>query len=128
VSEIASGRVYISRDVVFDETEFPFSKLHPNAGARLREEISLLPQNLINSSELEKLNDHVANFPDESDIFCGRFDANMAPNAAHISISATGQGNMGLGADLPTGSASRSGSSPASQVAMPATAAAPHPP
>jgi hypothetical protein len=55
--------------VVFDETEFPFSKLHPNAGARLREEISLLSQNLINLSESEQLNDHVANLLDESDIF-----------------------------------------------------------
>jgi hypothetical protein len=36
--------VYISRDVMFDETVFPFSKLDFNAGARLRSEISLLPQ------------------------------------------------------------------------------------
>jgi hypothetical protein len=35
--------VYISRDVVFDETVFPFHKLNPNAGARLRAEILLLP-------------------------------------------------------------------------------------
>jgi hypothetical protein len=28
---------------VFDETIFPFSELHPNAGARLHEEIILLP-------------------------------------------------------------------------------------
>ena len=34
--DISTGRVYISRDVVFDENVFPFSKLHPNAGARLR--------------------------------------------------------------------------------------------
>ena len=34
--EIAIGRIYISRDVVFDETLFPFAKLHPNAGALLR--------------------------------------------------------------------------------------------
>jgi hypothetical protein len=37
------GRVYISRDVVFDEHVFPFASLHPNAGARLRKEIELLP-------------------------------------------------------------------------------------
>lgn len=37
------GRVYISRDVVFDETVFPFASFHPNAGARLRSEIALLP-------------------------------------------------------------------------------------
>ncbi len=39
----SSGQVYISRDVVFDETVFPFSELHANAGARLRSEILLLP-------------------------------------------------------------------------------------
>lgn len=41
--EIVTGRIYISRDVVFDETVFPFSKLHSNAGALLRAEIALLP-------------------------------------------------------------------------------------
>jgi hypothetical protein len=34
--EPKSGRVYISRDVIFDETFFPFSSLHPNAGAQLK--------------------------------------------------------------------------------------------
>jgi histone deacetylase 1/2 len=34
--DISTGRVYISRDVIFDEKVFPFSQLHPNAGARLR--------------------------------------------------------------------------------------------
>jgi hypothetical protein len=43
---VSTGRVYISRDVVFDES-VPFSKLHPNAGAQLRSEISLLPSSLI---------------------------------------------------------------------------------
>jgi hypothetical protein len=42
--------VYISRDVIFDEEVFPFSKLHPNAGERLRSEILLLPSNLLNPS------------------------------------------------------------------------------
>jgi histone deacetylase 1/2 len=37
------GRVYISRDVVFDEHVFPFASLHPNAGALLRKELELLP-------------------------------------------------------------------------------------
>jgi hypothetical protein len=37
------GRIYISRDIVFDETIFPFASLHSNAGARLRAEIDLLP-------------------------------------------------------------------------------------
>jgi hypothetical protein len=39
-----TGRVYISRDVVFDENIFPFATMHPNAGTRLRQEILLLPQ------------------------------------------------------------------------------------
>lgn len=45
----STGRVYISHDVVFDETIFPFEKLHSNAGARLRSEIVLLPPYLLNS-------------------------------------------------------------------------------
>jgi hypothetical protein len=50
--DIASGRVYISRDVVFDETVFPFASLHSNAGRRLRQEILLLPESLQNSPML----------------------------------------------------------------------------
>jgi len=45
--DISSGRVFISRDVVFDETVFPFAELHANAGARLRAEIALLPSDLV---------------------------------------------------------------------------------
>lgn len=45
--DISTGRVYISRDVVFDEQIYPFEKLHPNAGARLRAEINLLPAHLL---------------------------------------------------------------------------------
>jgi histone deacetylase 1/2 len=41
--DVNTGRVYISRDVVFDENVFPFASLHPNAGKRLREETLLLP-------------------------------------------------------------------------------------
>jgi hypothetical protein len=44
--DISSGRVYISRDVVFDENIYPFATLHPNVGARLRSEIFLLPEHL----------------------------------------------------------------------------------
>jgi hypothetical protein len=47
--EPKSGHVYISWDVVFDESVFPFEKLNPNAGARLRKEILLLPTHLFNS-------------------------------------------------------------------------------
>ena len=41
--EPSTGRVYVSRDVVFDENVFPFAKLHPNAGAQLRADLTLLP-------------------------------------------------------------------------------------
>jgi hypothetical protein len=40
---MSTGRVYVSRDVVFDENVFPFASLHPNAGALLKKEILLLP-------------------------------------------------------------------------------------
>ena len=57
------GRVYISRDVIFDENVFPFASLHPNAGARLRAEILLLPETLLNPSGIGELqmSDHVLN-------------------------------------------------------------------
>jgi hypothetical protein len=44
--DVAAGRVYISRDVVFDESVYPFSKLNPNAGVRLRSEVLLLPNHI----------------------------------------------------------------------------------
>jgi hypothetical protein len=47
--DITIGHVYISRDV-FDESVFPFSKLHPNAGKCLRNEI-LFPSKLVNFDE-----------------------------------------------------------------------------
>jgi hypothetical protein len=46
--DLSTGRIYISRDDIFDENVFPFSKLQPNAGPKLRSEISLLPQFLTN--------------------------------------------------------------------------------
>jgi hypothetical protein len=45
-----TGRIYISRDIIFDEDLFPFSKLHDNAGARLTSEILLLPPTLLPSN------------------------------------------------------------------------------
>jgi hypothetical protein len=47
--DASSGRIYISRDVVFDENVFSFSKLHPNVGSRLHSKILLLPPSLISS-------------------------------------------------------------------------------
>ena len=46
--DISSGRVYISRDVVFDESIFPFSELHENAPLNsVRKSICFLPHSLI---------------------------------------------------------------------------------
>jgi hypothetical protein len=44
----SEGSIYVSQDVVFDEHVFPFVDLHPNAGARLRSEITLLSESLLN--------------------------------------------------------------------------------
>jgi hypothetical protein len=41
--DVSAGRVYISRDDVFDEKVFSFAHLHPNAGALLKKEFLLLP-------------------------------------------------------------------------------------
>ena len=48
--DVSTGRIYISRDVIFDEHVFPFSELHANGGAKLREEISLIPSHLLHPS------------------------------------------------------------------------------
>jgi histone deacetylase 1/2 len=48
--DVSTRRVYISRDVVFDESIFPFETLHENAGARLRQEILLLPEHIVSST------------------------------------------------------------------------------
>jgi histone deacetylase 1/2 len=41
--DVQTGRVYISRDVVFDENVFPFASLNPNDGSRLSQKILLVP-------------------------------------------------------------------------------------
>lgn len=42
--------MYISRDVIFDETIFPFSSQNPNASTLLRSEVLLLPENTPSNS------------------------------------------------------------------------------
>jgi hypothetical protein len=61
--DISTGRVYISRDVVFDETVFPFFTLHPNAGTHLCSEISLLPPSLIDPALIQDSTVDVTNLP-----------------------------------------------------------------
>jgi hypothetical protein len=58
--DISTGRVYISRDVVFDENVFPFASLHPNAGDVLKKENLLLPSSTSNFHEsAHNCNNHV---------------------------------------------------------------------
>lgn len=61
--DTSTRRVYISRDVIFDEDVFPFASLHENAGARLRHEISLLPKHLLstNPGGVSSTNQYFAN-------------------------------------------------------------------
>jgi hypothetical protein len=41
--DISTGCIYVSRDVIFDESIFLFVSLHSIAGARYHSEILLLP-------------------------------------------------------------------------------------
>jgi hypothetical protein len=41
--DAATSRIYISKDITFDENIFPFSKLHLNAGAKLHNQVQLMP-------------------------------------------------------------------------------------
>jgi hypothetical protein len=127
--DISTGRVYISRDVTFDESIFPFSKLHENAGARLRAEILLLPPSLHNSSSGdESVNDPVSNgehtdgFGENTNVFgeeTGTVDAGTSNTSAGSSsgvdllfipsVSASGSQPAGAAAAPVGGSASGSG-------------------
>ena len=75
--DICIGRIYISRDVVFDDNIFPFAELHPNAGARLRDEILLLPTDLFNpaSSMLRGTTLHSIDVVNSSINFPENFDS-----------------------------------------------------
>lgn len=91
--DLSTGRVYISRDVTFDENIFPFSKLHPNAGARLRHEISLLstdlqPQSSDQGGEL--MDDHTfdTNNINESNEVCAGNDVDLENAGGDIDLQA----------------------------------------
>jgi hypothetical protein len=85
--DISTGRVYISRDVTFDENVFPFSRLHENAGARLRAEILLLPPSFRNSDSGDELVDDPGssaentNFVDEETCATSAGTSNMSAGA-----------------------------------------------
>ena len=85
------GRVYVSRDVTFDENVFPFSQLHPNAGARLRQEISLIPpdlQPLSSDQGGELMHDHMFNPNSSCEEVCAGNKVDLVDSAAvtpHVS-------------------------------------------
>jgi hypothetical protein len=55
--DIHTGRIFVSRDVVFDENIFPFKELHSNAGALLCRDILLLDSSLHNFEQEGELID-----------------------------------------------------------------------
>lgn len=77
--EPSTGRVYISRDVTFDESVFPFSNLHPNAGALLHKEI-LLPSHLCNPGDENCTNLMSTDDGLETDDVQEKSDANWGQN------------------------------------------------
>jgi hypothetical protein len=119
--DISTGRVYISRDVVFDEDVLPFSRLHPNVGARLQFETLLLPSNLLNPSDGDELiDDSVSN--DANPTNFGARNHNLQAQQEEIGAGAT------IGADLvQILRASPSGSAPIIGAGEPGAAAVPSP-
>jgi hypothetical protein len=114
--DIATGRRYISRDIVFDESVFPFSELHSNAGAQLKSEILLLPSSLqpLHMHDYEGNDLHIAadaNPPDNpsAESFVQESGENSVPDT--FSGNFSGAGTVS-GADIPALSspASTSGS------------------
>jgi hypothetical protein len=108
--------VYISRDVVFDEHVFSFAHLHPNASARLRAKLSILPDALINHDArfwdtilLDCCDDNSpstncgtgsSTFVDDTGERGGSFDENPGSNDRHFMCSPAGDnGDTCLEAD-----------------------------
>jgi hypothetical protein len=79
--DVPSGRVYISRDVIFDESVFLFSKLNPNDGAQVRNDISLLHPTLIPPTTPP--DDAVENHVNDSHISVESFDETNMSNDLH---------------------------------------------
>jgi hypothetical protein len=103
---VTGGRIYISRDVFFDEIVYPFSKLNPNAGARLRSTILLLPPQIqphnlpTHGADLsEDRSSHAHIIPVSTDVVCSPVSTEKNP----VSICAGNQqenaiqANTGLG-------------------------------
>jgi len=125
------GRVYISRDVVFDEYVFPFAELHPNAGSRLRAEFRVLLDALRSQSSIfgdAHILDQRLQSPNPTDVCsssCNPVQAterNLMPNDAgtgEIEVDSApyfmchrGGGNTAADADLPDTAATSNLESP----------------
>jgi hypothetical protein len=61
--DISTGRLYISRDVVFDEKTFPFAALHSTAGASYSSDVLLLPDASIGNNLSINVDESPACFP-----------------------------------------------------------------
>ena len=133
--DITARRVYISRDVVFDETVFPFAKLNPKAGASIRSEVLLLSENPsslpLDHGDEHIANDHLGNSHENSAINFGGnsvvhydFMQQQRTSAEHEEDSgaAPGADSGDPGVDPPSPAAPGSGSAPASGSAGPPAA------
>jgi hypothetical protein len=129
-----TGRVYTSRDLIFDETVFPFEHLHTNAGTRLRKEILLLHDHHLNRNcgdviciDSNNTNDHANN---ESQDFSGDV---LHQDATQEDVE---DPDVFFQGDLPAGSGSRfqanppgtGGSSAAAGASTPVTHGGTQPP
>jgi hypothetical protein len=106
--DAATGCIYISRDVVFDEEIFPFTKLHSNAGAKLQAEILLLPPSLIPS---KSSGDGCIVEPVVND-----FTANDSSAATNLPQNSTGTTNSSAGSGVDILTPSTPGSEPSRTV------------
>jgi hypothetical protein len=79
--DVSSGRIYISHDVVFNETFYPFSKFNPNAGAHLRSEILLLPLQIQPPTTLGQGDKSIDNF--NSDVHVITASTNGSGSSEH---------------------------------------------
>jgi hypothetical protein len=69
--DVSTGRVYISRDVVFDENAFPFAALHPNAGTRLKQDILHLPSSTPLQEDDANFVDHIVPIVSSTNVLQG---------------------------------------------------------
>jgi hypothetical protein len=91
--KVANGRIYIPRDMVFDENIYPFSKLHSNAGAKLRAEIVLLSPSLLlfdlSVSNVNNIEEPLANCPNpgnQNSSMCSSVQISISPGRKQMEI------------------------------------------